>query len=33
MTSISPMVRSALMVSDLDRSTQFYREVLGLDET
>ncbi len=33
MTAISPMVRSALMVADLDRSTQFYREVLGLDET
>lgn len=33
MTAISPMVRSALMVADLERSTQFYREVLGLDET
>jgi catechol 2,3-dioxygenase-like lactoylglutathione lyase family enzyme len=33
MTTISPMVRSALMVADLDRSTRFYREVLGLDET
>lgn len=33
MATISPMVRSALMVADLDRSTQFYQEVLGLDET
>ncbi len=33
MAMISPMVRSALMVADLERSTQFYREVLGLDET
>ena len=33
MESISPMVRSALMVSDLERSTRFYRDLLGLDET
>ena len=32
-SSISPMVRSALMVSDLERSTRFYRDLLGLDET
>ena len=33
MTMISPMVRSALMVADLERSTQFYSRVLGLNET
>jgi len=33
MKTISPMVRSALMVSDLGRSTRFYRDLLGLDET
>ncbi len=27
---ISPMIRTALFVSDLERSTQFYRDVLGL---
>jgi len=33
MPRISPMVRSALFVRDLDRSVRFYREVLGLHET
>lgn len=33
MTRISPMVRSALFVSDLERSRRFYRDVIGLDET
>jgi catechol 2,3-dioxygenase-like lactoylglutathione lyase family enzyme len=28
---LSPMIRTALFVADLDRSTAFYREVLGLD--
>ena len=29
---ISPMVRTAIFVRDLEHSTRFYREVLGLDE-
>jgi len=32
MARISPMVRTALFVSDLERSARFYREVLGLTE-
>lgn len=30
--AISPMVRSALFVSDLECSTRFYRDLLGLSE-
>ena len=30
--SISPMVRVAVIVSDLDRSIAFYRDLLGLDQ-
>jgi catechol 2,3-dioxygenase-like lactoylglutathione lyase family enzyme len=33
MTRISPMVRTALFVSDLERSRAFYRNVIGLDDT
>lgn len=33
MTTISPMVRTALFVADLARSRRFYRELLGLQET
>lgn len=33
MSRISPMVRTALFVSDLERSRHFYRDVIGLDET
>lgn len=33
MSRISPMVRSALFVSDLEVSTLFYQDILGLDET
>ena len=29
---ISPMVRTAIFVRDLEGSTRFYREVLGLEE-
>lgn len=32
MSTTSPLVRSALFVSDLKRSTHFYRDLLGLDE-
>ena len=32
MPRFSPMVRAALMVSDLDRSRAFYKEILDLDE-
>ena len=32
MATISPIVRSALFVSDLRVSTRFYRDLLGLDE-
>jgi len=32
MATISPMVRTALFVSDLRVSTHFYRDLLGLDE-
>ncbi len=32
MSTTSPMVRSALFVSDLEQSTLFYRDLLGLDE-
>ena len=32
MPSFSPMVRAALIVSDLDRSRAFYEDILGLDE-
>lgn len=30
MTKLSPMIRAAVFVSDLDRSREFYGEVLGL---
>lgn len=33
MPRLSPMVRSALFVRDLDRAVRFYRDVLGLAET
>jgi len=33
MPRISPMVRSALFVGDLEKSRAFYRDVIGLDET
>ena len=33
MTRISPMVRTALFVRDLERAQNFYRQVIGLDET
>lgn len=29
---ISPLIRTALFVSDLDRSTDFYRDVLSLED-
>jgi catechol 2,3-dioxygenase-like lactoylglutathione lyase family enzyme len=32
MSRISPMVRTALFVADLERAVGFYRDVLGLDE-
>jgi catechol 2,3-dioxygenase-like lactoylglutathione lyase family enzyme len=32
MPNFSPMVRAALMVSDLDRSRAFYKEILELDD-
>ena len=32
MPSFSPMIRAALMVSDLDVSRAFYEDVLGLDD-
>ncbi len=32
MPNFSPMVRAALMVSDLDRSRAFYKEILQLDD-
>ena len=32
MSRISPMVRTALFVADLERSVRFYRDVLGLGE-
>ena len=32
MPNFSPMIRAALMVSDLDRSRAFYKEILDLDE-
>jgi catechol 2,3-dioxygenase-like lactoylglutathione lyase family enzyme len=32
MAVVSQMVRAALQVSDLDQSTDFYKDVLGLDE-
>lgn len=32
MARISPMVRTAIFVADLERSARFYREVLGLTE-
>ncbi len=32
MARISPMVRTALFVTDLERSARFYRDILGLDE-
>ena len=32
MTVVSQMVRAAVQVSDLDQSTDFYRDVLGLEE-
>lgn len=32
MPKFSPMIRAALMVSDLDRSRAFYEDILGLDE-
>ena len=31
MARVGQMVRTAVMVSDLDRSTKFYREILGLN--
>lgn len=33
MPRISPMVRTALFVSNLERSRVFYRDLIGLDET
>ena len=32
MPNFSPMVRAALMVSDLDRSRAFYKDILDLDD-
>lgn len=32
MPAFSPMIRAALMVSDLDRSRAFYKDILDLDE-
>ena len=32
MPNFSPMIRAALMVSDLDRSRAFYKEILDMDE-
>ena len=32
MPAFSPMIRAALMVSDLDRSRAFYKGILDLDE-
>ncbi len=32
MARLSPMVRTALFVRDLEASTRFYRDLLGLDE-
>ncbi len=32
MSEISPLIRAALIVSDLDASHAFYRDVLGLDK-
>ena len=33
MPRISPMVRSALFVGDLDKSRAFYRDVIGMTKT